>query len=311
MTPPCSLCASDKTVEIRKGVRENPTEPVYICNSCGFLFLTTPTYDLREFYREEYRKTYSSAPGTVLSPEQHFNLMKPLMERSVAAFRELVPKGGTVLEIGCSSGSFLDAIRGDYEVYGNEWNERDAAYVRDTLGIPCSEEQLEQAFPGKKFTAIVALQVVEHVPAPAAWLKLVRSRLIGGGWVYLETPNSDEALVSIYGSSEYRDRWFRKAHLGYFNMHNLGIAINVAGFNGLIRGRQRYGLGNHIWWQFRGEPMPDPVRAQGTYLPVPKGHPAANVLNRFFFRIDQEYRNTLDTLKAWDTLIATGRNRDI
>ncbi len=307
----CTLCAAPNTVVIRKGVRDNPDEPVRVCNSCGFLFLEPPAYDLRTFYREEYRKSYSNAPGKVLTPQQHFDMMKPLIDQTVSAFTEAVPKGAKVLEIGCSSGFFLDAIRKDYEVSGNEWNPEDAAFVRDTLGIPCSEEPLETAYPGQSFTAIVALQVLEHIPKPIEWLTLLKSRLIGGGWVYLEVPNSDEALSSVYRLPEFQERWFRKSHLGYYNMHNFAAALGTVGFEAQIRQRQRYGLGNHLWWQFLRQPMPDALRAQAVYQPVPKEHPASFVLNRWFARIDREYRGMLDALKACDTLVAVGRKREI
>jgi len=284
---------------------------VRVCNSCGYLFLEPPSYDLRTFYREEYRKTYSNTPGTVLAPQQHFDMMKPLAALTIEAVKELIPKGAKILEIGCSSGFLLDALREDYEVCGNEWNPEDAAFVRDTLKIPCSEEPLEDAYPGQTFSAIIALQVLEHIPRPLEWLRLLKSRLIGGGWLYLEVPNSDDALASVYRLPEFQERWFRKSHLGYFNMHNLAGALSVVGFEAQIRQRQRYSLGNHLWWQFIREPMPDAQKAQSVFQPVPKEHPASYVLNRWFTRIDREYRGLLDGLKACDTLIAAGRKREI
>lgn len=310
-TRQCPLCQKTDLFVAQTGIREDPERPVYGCNSCGLQFIDPPSYDLCEYYRTIYRSTHSNQAGTQLTPQQNFDVMRPLMDKRVELFREHVPKGAKVLEIGCSSGYFLDAIRDDYTVYGNEWNPTDAAFVRDELGIPCSEETLERTYLGETFTVICAFHVIEHVPDPIAWLNLIKSRLIGGGWIYLETPNLEGALVSIYDSPEHRNFWYKEPHLTYFNMDNFAQALGSVGFEAQVRLRQEYSMWNHINWLITGEPMPNRQQAQRAYGPVDPGHPAATLINRLFSSFDRQYRGTLDTLKACDTLIALGRKREI
>jgi SAM-dependent methyltransferase len=306
----CTLCGHDKIALVRTGIREDPAAEVYGCMNCGFQFLAPPGYDLRTYYREEYRKAHSYVPGTQLTPQEQFDLMRPLVTDRVALFKEYIPKGAKVLEVGCSSGFFLDAIRDEYTVYGNEWNPDEAEFVRG-MGIPCSEEPLEDAFPGESFTAIVSFHVLEHVPAPVEWLKLIKERLIGGGYIHIEVPNTENALTSIYNIPPFRDRYYRQPHLGYWNKDTLAGALGTLGFEARISLREEYSLGNHLRWLLTGEGDPDVRTARTMYSPVPLEHPAAPVVNRWFMLMDRQYRNLLDTLKASSLLVAVGRKREI
>lgn len=311
VTGKCPICREVQAIIFHRGIREDPDCPVLRCIQCGTVYLEPRYHDLRAYYAEEYRKRHSNAVGKVLTPRQDFELMRPLLDRREMFFREYVPKGAKVLEIGSGNGAFLDRIRGDYEVKANEWNPDYAAFTRDELGIPTSEDDLDDAFPGELFTAVVAYQVVEHILDPIDWLRRIKKRLIGGGWVILETPNIDSALVSIFEIPEFRNFFFREAHLTYFNQTTLVNTMGVVGFESRCLLRQDYSLTNALHWLFLGEPQPDAAVARNTLQFVNPAHPASSIFGRFFVRIDREYRSMLDVLKACDYLTAVGRKREI
>lgn len=307
----CPLCLHEESSLFRMGVREDPLRSVYTCANCDLRFIEPPERDQYAYYREQYRLDHGNSTTQPYSAEANFQLMRPLMEMRAALFKQRIPKGAKVLEVGCSSGYFLDAIKDDYTVYGNEWNPEDAAYVRDVLHLPCSEERLEDAFLGEKFTAICAFQVFEHVARPLEWLRLVKSRLIGGGWIYLEVPNVDDALVSMYDMPDFASRYFREPHISYFNMHNLAAALGIMGFEARVTQTQRYSLFNHLNWLITGKPQDDAAVAWNALKPLPDNHPAADMVNRLYARFDREYRVMLDVLKCQDTLIGAGAKREI
>lgn len=293
------------------GVREDPTRPVYICFRCALQFIEPPFSDLRAYYQDGYRAGHDYTPGKSLTPEERFELMRPLQEIRARFFKEHVPEGGTVLEIGCSSGFFLDSIQDSYKVFGAEWNPEDAAYVREVGELPCEEGNLEDIYPGKQFSAIVAYQVLEHQVDPIAWLELVKTRLIPGGYLMLEVPNCEEALLSLYDIPEFRDRWYREPHICYFNMTNLTMTLANAGYEARVHTRQEYSMLNHMNWILHRQPMADPVQAQAFFTPVDEKHPAAPYMNRLWERMDKEYRQILDTSKAGNTLVGFARRIDI
>jgi len=310
-TQTCPVCNHRESEVLRVGVREDPTEKVYRCSRCRLEFLQRPKYDLREYYREQYRESHSYVVGESLNSRKSFDLMRPHMGHRVKLFKEMVPKGAIVLEIGCASGYFLDAIRDEYSVYGSEWNPEDAAFVRDELGIPCEEGDLDDIFPGQKFTAICGFQVLEHVADPVGWLRLIKKRLIGGGWIHIEVPNAESALVSLYDMPDFNDFWYRAPHLQLFNMQNLAILLGSLGFEAQIRLRQEYSLANAFHWMMTGKPQKDFTQATSAMLPVSTEHPAHAVVNRFFGSIDRQYRSLMDTTKAADRLVAAGRKREV
>jgi SAM-dependent methyltransferase len=267
---------------------------------------------MREYYREEYRKSHDSSLERSLSPEERFRMMRGSMSETARRFTDKIPTGLSVLEIGCSSGYFLDAIQEQgYDVFGSEWNAEDATYVRDIGGLECEEGEIEDIYPGKTFGCIAALQVLEHQPDPLRWLNRIKQRLVGGGYLYLELPNATDALLSVYGLEEYRDFWYREPHITYWEAETLASALGAAGFEATVSYRQRYGLINHVEWQLHGEPMPHFDEATGYWHPVSREHPAHSVFNRLTFKLDKEYRANMETLRCADTLVVVARRIEI
>lgn len=307
----CPVCRKQQAYVYHIGLRENPEGIVYLCGNCRLLYIEPPFDDLREYYRTAYRNTHESTPGKVLDAEERFKISQFLMADSAKHFKENVPKGTSVLEIGCSSGGFISHLVDDYDCYGNEWNPEDAAFVRDVGEIPCEEGDLPDIYPGKTFGAVVANAVIEHVLDPILWLQQIREKMIGGGFLYLETPNANDILVSVYDIPEYKNWWYREPHITYWNADVLASAFTSLGFEARISFFQRYGLKNHHHWLETGTPMDDPIEARETYRPVHLDHPAAAVVNREWVRLDKQYRVMVQALLATDSLRVMARRRDI
>ena len=307
----CPVCQKYQAYVYHIGVREDPEQPVYLCGYCRLLFIEPPFQDLREYYREEYRKSHEYKPGKILTPEERFGISQALMQDSARVFMENIPEGNSVLEVGCSSGGFISHLIGKYDCFGNEWNPEDATFVRDIGETPCEEGEFEDIYPGKTFGAIVAIHVLEHVPDPIGWLKQVREKLIGGGYLYLEVPNANDLLVSAYDIPAYKQWWYRQPHITYWNADVLAAALTSMGFEAKVTFCQRYGLRNHFNWLTNGMPMNDPIEARASYRPVPKDHPAAASVNREWIRLDKQYRIMVEALLATDSLRVIARRRDI
>jgi SAM-dependent methyltransferase len=233
-------------------------------------FIEPPFADAQTYYRDEYRKTHDYIPGMNLTPEARYKLMYPLMDTRQRFFEEHVPEGGSVLEVGCSSGFFLGRLQAKYDVYGAEWNPEDAAYVRDVGEIPCEEGDLESIYPGKKFSAICAYAVLEHITDPIAWLKQAKRRLIGGGHLIVEVPNAEESLLTLYDIPEFRNQWYREPHICNFNLSNLTMVLSMAGFEARVHTRQQYNILNHMHWLWEHAPMDDLNAARQFVHPVPE-----------------------------------------
>ena len=306
----CLVCHNQSS-EIRRGIRDNSETPVFRCSNCFLQFIDSPISDLREYYRSKYRDSHDTVPGQRLSSEERFIKQRPYMLDIAGRFKKFVPPGGSVLEIGCSSGHLLDAIGDKYDRYGSEWNSEDAAYVRDIGEIPCEEGSINEIYPGKKFSAIIAVQVLEHQAAPVQFLQDCKERLIGGGYLYLEVPNAWDALVTVFQNEAYRNFWYRDSHITYWSRETLASVLGGLGFEASVKATQRYGLQNHLNWIYNNEPMDDIDQAQGYLKPVPLEHPLSGIINRSMSRLDKEYRTDLIAYFCSDTIYAEARRREI
>lgn len=292
-------------------MRGDPEYPVWRCTDCTLVFLEPAHADLREYYRTQYRQEHDHVPGAVSTPEERFKFQQQFSLASAKNFRQHVPTGASVLEVGCSAGGLLSHLQGDYDLCGCEWNPEDARYVREVGEIPCEEGALAEVYPGRQFTAIAACAVLEHQPDPAEFIRQCRERLIGGGYLFLEVPNLRDALLSFYANEGYADFYFRKAHITYWTAEPLGAMLATMGFEARLSMMQRYGLRNHINWMEQGAPMQDPYAARSHLRPLEAGHPMAGVMNRLWSRLDQEYRLQLENLHAADTIVICARRQEI
>jgi len=309
----CLLCRHKTGKQIRTGIRGDPTVPVYRCKRCLLQYIDPSLIgDVHEYYQGEYREKHDVTVGERMTSEERFKMMRVSMEEPANHFEDEIPKGGSVLEVGCSSGYFMDTLaqRG-YTMYGAEWNPEDAAYVRDVGGYPCEEGTLDDIYPGKTFNAVVAMAVLEHQPDPIAFLRQLKLKLIGGGWLFLTVPNAADALLTAYGIPEYKDFWYRKPHITYWEVETLSAALGALGFEAKVSTRQRYSLANHLNWKMHGTPMKNYREATSYLKPIDTQHPVAGVLNRLTMMLDKQYRVQLETLKCSDTIVAWARRREI
>jgi 2-polyprenyl-3-methyl-5-hydroxy-6-metoxy-1,4-benzoquinol methylase len=308
--PSCPVCKKEVATLYRTGVRENPDTPVFECGYCGLRYIEPPFKDLREYYLAEYREAHSAVPGGSQSVNERYQFQSWAAGSAARSIKEFVPLGGSLLDIGCSAGGLLSRLEGSYELYGAEWNEEDAAFVREA-GVPVDTGDLSEIFPGKKFTAISAMHVLEHQADPVEFIRQIKGKLIGGGYLYLETPNIEDALLTQYDIPEYETFWYREPHITYWNAYNLASMLSYLGFEARVDWIQRYSFANHTHWLSKREPMKDPYVARGGFQPVPVERRSAAALNRVWKKMDHEYRVQIRTLYACDTITVKARVREI
>lgn len=108
---------------------------------------------------------------------------------------------GTLLDIGCLWGSFLDSARqSGFEVTGIEPYERAARYARNILKLNVLSGSLKDvALPYPSFDAITILDVIEHLCDPVEELRTVLRLLKPNGVLVVVTPNVEGLPVRVLG----------------------------------------------------------------------------------------------------------------
>lgn len=176
----CPIC---KGTNVRPfGVRSG--FPLGQCRTCGHSFVQPlPTREQIDAVYERY--SYDM---------QHLHAMpaflQPLIAEKVRGF-EPYRSTGRLLDVGFGAGGLLLAAREQgWSPYGIEVSALAVEQARQNrLGEIIHGDFLEAPFEPGFFDVIVMSELIEHLPAPEAFIRHARSLLAPGGLLYLTTPH--------------------------------------------------------------------------------------------------------------------------
>lgn len=138
-----------------------------------------------EIYDREY---FQTIPG-----EHQTRFDRARDERVVRLVeRHGPPAGGRswLLDIGCGYGHLLAAFRGRYRLAGIDLSDHASSEARRRLpGVNVLRADVQRGLPfGHRFGVVLAINVVEHLPDPAAAVRTVRESLEPGGLCVVHLP---------------------------------------------------------------------------------------------------------------------------
>ena len=264
----CPLCRSEKCNVIRRKLRNGIKRRVLKCADCTFIFLEQSNKKLNAYYSEkDYRKKFGPNIKKTSSPQEIFETYLPFQKEIIKEIASIIKPNMKILDIGCSTGHFLHSIKGLAKTrVGLELNKQAVSFIKRRLGFKVYSEPIERAkIKEGPFDLITVLQTLEHVPKPISFLKNVSRHLKPTGYLYLELPNIEDALLSIYKNQSYAGFYFREPHVSYFSKGTLKRLVESCGFEGNIKTVQRYNFLNHLNWILTGEPQKSFV--EGNQLP--------------------------------------------
>jgi 2-polyprenyl-3-methyl-5-hydroxy-6-metoxy-1,4-benzoquinol methylase len=165
---------------------------------------------------------------------------------------------GRILDVGCSTGYFLNAARLSFEPYGVEPSRWASRFAREVLSIDVRQGSLEDAdFPESWFDVVTMNDVIEHLADPRSCLEKARKLLRVQGLLYVVTPN-----IASLSSRLLRGRWWglRPAHLYYFSPRTLEAMLSAVGFETVFK--KSFGrIFTYGYWASRLSNYPRPVSA--------------------------------------------------
>jgi len=228
----CNLCGG---VEHTRLFRKRDFELVR-CAGCGLAFIVNPPR------ADELAGLYSAAAdyhGALLDPaDPGFAAMRGIARQHVKMLRRSVsaPHGLRLLDIGCSSGLFLDAARAaGCEVVGAELSADTAAFARSHFGLEVDTgDWREGGYADGSFDVITLFDVIEHLPDPLGELSAIRRLLKPGGLLLQSTPNIDGLFPRLsYALANRLDYWPHPEppyHLYQFSDRTLAELTERAGY---------------------------------------------------------------------------------
>lgn len=248
----CILCKNEDCEKISAKIRDLDSSDIqiYQCKNCGvqFLYPQRSEEELKKYYDGNYRKIYVDENYyNEQYISEYFKKQLPEAERRVNRFKNELSEEDSILEVGCSSGYFLSTIKPYVkEACGTEWDNKNSEYVRN-MGFEV-KQNIEE-YIDKKFDKIFMFHVLEHIKKPIKFLAFIKEYLKPKGKLYIEVPNNQDVLLSVFELQEFKDFYYQLAHLYYFNPKSLEYVLTKSEYKNIeIKFIQRYDISNHLQW---------------------------------------------------------------
>jgi 2-polyprenyl-3-methyl-5-hydroxy-6-metoxy-1,4-benzoquinol methylase len=184
-----------------------------------------------KFYQKAYREVDTLPKKTA---EEMFNdpaVQQDCKDRIAwlhARYGDL--SGANVLEIGSSSGYFLDVLSSaGAEVVGVELNKAYGNYAR-SLGFDVYSKPVENLFLEDDFDLVVMFHTLEHVCDPMSVVQAVQSALVEGGSFMGEVPNQYDWRIKIFDNEAVKRFHYDPNHYYYFSPGTLKNYLKKYGF---------------------------------------------------------------------------------
>lgn len=134
--------------------------------------------------------------------------LRPEQQRLRDYICKVMPSGGRLLDVGCSAGDLLGAFDDRFAKFGIEPSaEARLQAERAGVEVVCSAVA-ELAGRGQQFDVIVAVDVIEHVPDPLAFLQTLAESLSAGGRIIVSTGNHRALAWRFSGPAYYYSHFF-------------------------------------------------------------------------------------------------------
>lgn len=161
------------------------------CKSCGMVYLNPVFKD--EALQEYYRNNSMIQAEAHLSESDFYTSIYEKGLRSIAKFVE----PGALLDIGCSSGFFLDIARQKgWATYGIELNRAEYAIAK-SKGHKVWNVPMEEVDSDQKYKAVTLWDVFEHIKNGGAYLQALTKKLEVDGLVFLQIPSAASLAARI------------------------------------------------------------------------------------------------------------------
>jgi len=194
------------------------------CINCSLVFLEN-TGEENKIYTNEYiiKRCHNILNSSIIEA-------KKITSKYYLSFLKKYNPCGKLLEIGCSTGISLKVAKDmGWEVYGLDINKSAVDIARKFLNTDTIKtgELKKDMFPDNFFSVVLMFDVLEHIPEPNKYIKIINEKLKKNGFLLIITPN----IFSLSGKI-LKNKWYHlfPEHLCLYSKKSIKFLLEKYGF---------------------------------------------------------------------------------
>lgn len=220
-TTTCPVCNESKSTLLFQKSGGRYVE----CTECSMVYLN-PSLK-QEFLTQYYRENHGEQANTVESDLSFYNTLYNQGLNSILSLES----GNKILDIGCSSGVFLDQARNrGLETFGIELNNRERM-ICEKKGHKVFDKMIQEMDFDQTtttFDIVTMWDVYEHVKSPKETLLTIRDKLSPNGVFFVQVPSSDSLAARVL--QEKCNMFDGLEHINLFGAKQLELIGRACGF---------------------------------------------------------------------------------
>ena len=198
---------------------------VYVrCDQCNMVYLNPVFNDhaLSDFYTNNH-------PMQAEIVENDSDFYTRIYSEGFSLTKIHLKNNSNILDIGCSSGIFLDIVKkkGFNNTYGIELNKAEAKFA-EKKGHKIYQDHIENISFDKEFDLITLWDVFEHIKNGKIYLEKIRSLLSRNGLIFIQVPSSASLAARIMQAK--CNMYDGLEHVNLYNPDNIKILAEKSGF---------------------------------------------------------------------------------
>lgn len=225
----CPLCGSANSgfhisTPDRFALKQNKLYNLVCCSDCSHVYLNPRPVEQSSgiFYKNADYSPHMSTDKRLKFQDRLYNFLRKYNNRFKRRLIENIkPERGKILDIGCGTGEFLQAMHGaGWQAYGVERDTDAAALANQKTGIKITTGILDNlAATDSNFDVITLWHVLEHIYQPELQIEKIKNLLAPDGMLIIAVPNCASLDAKFYKTNWIA--WDTPRHVNHFHTQSL------------------------------------------------------------------------------------------
>lgn len=227
--PICDNKAFENHLTAKDHFLSQETFTIVRCTECNFLFTNPrPTVDQSgQYYQStEYISHSNTNKGLI---NKIYRQVRNISLKQKTKLIQKYFKSGNVLDIGCGTGHFLNALKNTgFDVKGIEPGENARTTAREYFNLDVNSELDDLDSSQNKFQVITMWHVLEHIYPLNNYLEKITNLLMDNGILVIAVPNPESYDAEYYG--EFWGAYDLPRHIYHFTGSTISKLLNTHNF---------------------------------------------------------------------------------